>query len=212
MIKIAASESKGPRRPRRFSVVSNYIRRIDIEKAFDRPNVRRYAGIVHDKDPNTATHAHAFAEFNDGRTVDQVEDYFDKPVLVKPLIGKSGDTGSFARAVRYLTHEHQSQRDLGKHLYQDGEVFASMGFDWRAEVNALTAREVDTAKPNVRQIRLDVMQGRMTARDVSDRYPNVYLDRPAEFRRLEQDYREDCEHKLFVQYERDQAAGLPFAA
>lgn len=57
MVKTAESDSKGPHRPRRISVVSNFIHRIDIETAFDRPNVLRYAGIVHDKDFDTATHA-----------------------------------------------------------------------------------------------------------------------------------------------------------
>ncbi|MHA6694619.1 hypothetical protein [Homoserinimonas sp. A520] len=209
MVKIAETESQGPKRPRRLSVVSNFIRRIDIETAFDRRNVIRYAGIVHDKDPDTATHAHAFVELKDGRTVDQVKDYFDKPAIVKPLVGKSGDTGSFARAVRYLTHEHQSQQDLGKYLYPDAEVFASEGFDWRAEVNALTARESNATTPNVRQIRLDVMQGRMTARDVRERYPNVYLDRMLDLHRLEGDFKDFRQQKVYEQVRRDQAAGLP---
>ena len=209
MVKITETESQGPKRPRRLSVVSNFIRRIDIETAFDRRNVIRYAGIVHDKDPDTATHAHAFVELKDGRTVDQVKDYFDKPVIVKPLVGKSGDTGSFARTVRYLTHKHQSQQDLGKYHYPDAEVFASEGYTWRAEVDALTARASNDAKPNIRQIRLDVMQGRMTAWDVRERYPNVYLDRAPELRRLEDDFKAYREQKKYEQVLRDQAAGLP---
>lgn len=209
MVKLAEAESQGPKRPRRLSVVSNFIRRIDIETAFDRPNVHRYAGIVHDKDLDTAIHAHAFVELKDGRTVDQVKDFFDKPVIVKPLVGKSGDTGSFARAVRYLTHEHQSQQDLGKHLYPDAEVFASEGFAWRAEVDALTARESNAAKPNIRQIRLDVMEGRMAARDVRERYPNVYLDRMLELHRLEGAFKEYRQQKEYEQTIRDLAAGIP---
>lgn len=209
MVKIAESESSGPKRPRRISVVSNFIRRFDIETAFDRPNVNRYAGIVHDKDRDTATHAHTIVELKDGRTVEQVKDFFDKPVIVKPLIGKSGDTGSFARAVRYLTHEHQSQQDLGKYLYPDVEVFASEGYDWRADVNALTARESDGKTPNVRQIRLAVMEGRMTAWDVRERYPNVYLDRAPELRRLEDDFEAYRAQKVFEQVMRARAAGLP---
>ena len=211
MVKVAKSVPKGPRRPRRFSVVSNFIRRIDIETAFDRPNVLRYAGCIHDKDVETATHGHVFAEFKDGRTVDQVKDFFDKPVIVTPLVGKSGDTTSFARAVRYLTHEHQSQQALGKYLYPDTDVFVSEGFGWRAEVNALTARENNTARPNVRQIRLDVMHGRMTARDVRERYPDVYLDRGPELRRLEEDFREYRHARLEELYLLEAAADLPVA-
>lgn len=209
MVKIAESESKGPSRPRRFSVVSNFIRRIDIETAFDRPNVRRYAGCVHDKDFDTATHAHAFVEFKDGRTAVQVEDYFDRPVIVTPVVGKSGDRTSFARAVRYLTHEHKSQQDLGKYLYPDAAVFASEGFDWRAEVNALTARERDAKGPNTRQIRLSVMNGLMTAWDVREHYPNVYLDRAPELHRLEDDFKAYRHQRRVDQFELDRAAGLP---
>jgi hypothetical protein len=209
MLSLTEPESKVPRRPRRFSVVSNFIRRIDIETAFDRPNVRRYAGIVHDKDPDTATHAHAFVELKDGRTAEQLADHFDKRVMVKPLVGKSGDTSSFARAVRYLTHEYQSQQDLGKTLYPDTAVFASEGFDWRSEVNALTARERDAKSLNVRQIRLSVMNGLMTAWDVRKHYPNVYLDRGPELHRLEDDFKKYSAQKRIDQFELERAAGLP---
>jgi len=202
------SVPQAAKRSRRFSVVSNSIRRVDIENAFDRPNVVRYAGAVHDKDLDVVTHAHAFVELNDGRSVRQVTDCFDKPVIVKPLVGSKGDTTSFARAVRYLTHEHRSQQDAGKYLYPDAEVFASAGFDWRAAVDALTAREGRTAKPNARQVRLDVLQGRLTVREVRERYPHVYLDHRSELLRLEADFHEDRQWKLMKQYNLDVAAGL----
>ncbi|MDN6458175.1 MAG: SAM-dependent methyltransferase [Bifidobacterium crudilactis] len=96
--------------------------------------------MMHDHD-HTDTHAQLVMELKDARTEEQVKKLFSVPVLVKTLVGQKGDRYTFARYVRYLTHESPSVQAAGKYHYPDNAMFASDGYDWRADVDALTRRE-----------------------------------------------------------------------
>ena len=173
-------------RHRRFRTSSQALTRDSISNALDRPNVERYAGIVHDKDLYVHEHAHVVLEMRDGRTFQTVANMLGVPlILVSPVIGQKGDLFSFARAVRYLTHESPNEQAKGKYRYPDEEVFASIGYDWRGEIDALTGRE--TYSPALLdQLKLQVLLGERSARSVLDEYPYVYIRHDAVLEKLEQ--------------------------
>ena len=50
---------------------------------------------------------------------------------------KKEGQGTFLDCVEYLTHEHEKQQKLGKHLYSDEEIHAN--FDWRMAVDERVA-------------------------------------------------------------------------
>lgn len=174
------------KRLRRFRVVSQTLTREAVVHALDRPNVERYAGIVHDKDQGVRKHAHVIFALRDARCYDTVANMLRVPLeLVRPVVGQRGDPHSFARAVRYLTHESPTEQAKGKHLYPDGEVFASPGYDWRAEVDALRASE-GHIPPLLDRLRLEVLRGERSARSVLEEYPQIFVRHHLEFERLDE--------------------------
>ncbi|MGO4689461.1 Rep family protein [Glaciibacter sp. 2TAF33] len=180
-----APDEVQPKRPRRFRVASQTLNRDSIAHALDRPNVTRYAGIVHDKDPDVRTHAHVVFELSDGRTFQTVANMLNVPlILVRSVIGQRGDTHSFARAVRYLTHETPTEQAKGKYRYADEEVFASAGYKWRAEVDALSAQD-RYQLPLLDRLKIQVLHGDRSARSVLDEYPSLDLKHDAAFKKLE---------------------------
>lgn len=181
----AAQGAEESRRHRRFRVVSQTLTRDSIAHALDRPNVERYAGITHDKDPEVRKHAHVVLALRDARSHATVANMLQIPVeLVRPVVGQRGDPHSFARAVRYLTHESPTEQAKGKHLYADEEVFASLGYDWRAEIDALRASE-GHIPPLLDRLRLAVLWGERSARSVLEEYPQVFVRHVQEFERLD---------------------------
>jgi hypothetical protein len=175
-------------RPRRFRVASQTLTRDAIADALDRPNVVRFAAILHDKDPGVRTHSHVVLELNDGRTLQTVANMLRVPlVLVRSVVGKRGDTHSFARAVRYLTHESPTEQAKGKYRYPDEEVFASPGYEWRAEINALSARQ-GFLPPLLDQLKLQVLLGERSSNSVRDEHPLLFMKNFASFDALEKRY------------------------
>jgi hypothetical protein len=111
---------------------------------------------------------------------------FPVPVIVTPFIAHPGEPGTdrgkfaMARGARYNLHEHPDQQALGKARYGDDEMIATPGWDWRAEVDALNAREkVDPERPArlaaVDRFAQRILAGELTARDVYDQNKKVYL-------------------------------------
>lgn len=69
-------------------------------------------------------------------SVDTVAKWFGiQPQYVQVMRGH----GAFLDGVQYLTHETPKEQAKGKHRYDDSEVEASFGFDWRTELNKRTA-------------------------------------------------------------------------
>lgn len=91
------STQRNDGRPRRFRVSSQTLTRALIVSALDRPNVKRYARVVHDRDPDAKTRAHVVFEPFDGRTLKSVADIgpnrrFASPAGVNPISATSGNT------------------------------------------------------------------------------------------------------------------------
>ena len=78
---------------------------------------------------------------------------------------------AMTRGARYNTHEHPNQQALGKARYGDDEMIATPGWDWRADVDSLNAREkVDPERPArlavIERFADRVLAGELTARDM----------------------------------------------
>lgn len=182
----SATSQNGAGRSRRFRVVSQTLTRDAVVHGLDRPNLERYAGIVHDKDQGVRKHVHVIFALRDARSYETVAKMLQVPLeLVQPVVGQRGDPHSFARAVRYLTHESPTEQAKGKHLYSDDEVFASPGYDWRAEVDALRARE-GHIPPLLDRLRVALLRGERSARSVFDEYPQIFVRHHLEFERLDE--------------------------
>jgi hypothetical protein len=174
------------RRHRRFHVASEAITRHSIERALDRPNVARYVGIVHDKDPGAAKHGHVVLELVEARSVQMVAKMLGAPLSsVHPLVGQRGDKYSFARAAHQLTHETPAYRAEELHRYADDEVFASVGYNWRAEVDLLASRE-EGSPSQLNRLKLQVLLGERTARSILEELPELYIEHHEEFEKLDQ--------------------------
>ena len=143
-------------------------------------------GAIHDRDPGTEVHGHLFFYSKTQRTAAAIQRKFPVPVIVTPFIAHPGEPGTdrgkfaMARGARYNTHEHPDQQALGKARYGDDEMIATPGWDWRAEVDALNAREhVDPERP-ARLTVIDrysqrVLDGELTALDVYHQNKRIYL-------------------------------------
>lgn len=83
-------------------------------------------------------HIHIVVQCKAAITTEQLARWLDVPeYLVKAIPGK----GAFLDCIEYLTHERESQQELGKHRYDDSEVHTSDGFDFRAELDSRKSNE-----------------------------------------------------------------------
>jgi len=183
----AASTPEGEfeRRHRRFDVVSAAITRKSIEQALDRPNVARYVGIIHDKDPGAAVRARVVFELVEARSARMVANMLGVDLAcVRPLVGQRGDRYSFPRAVRRLTHEAPTDKAEGKHQ-SDEKIFASPGYNWRAEIDLLASQE-DGSPSQLSRLKLQVLLGERTARSILEELPEIYIEHHEEFEKLDQ--------------------------
>lgn len=163
--------SRTPRH-RRFKVTSNHLTRHIFEEGLRRPNVQRYVGVNHDLDGGSP-HVQGCIELREARTVKQVESMWPVPVQVQLLVGTKGDRSSWARYVRYLTHESPAEQAKGKYHYPDSAFFASEGYDWRADVDALTRKE-GYKIPLLDEIKLSIISGDRSAISVLEEHPELY--------------------------------------
>lgn len=100
---------------------------------------------IGDKKPK---HIHIDVKCKSARPIEQVARFIGVPeFLVHIVKGK----GAFWDCLEYLTHEDEAQQELGKHRYDDSEVFASASCgDWRKE---LDSRKIDEEKYGVGKTR-----------------------------------------------------------
>lgn len=98
--------------------------------------------------------------------------------------------GAFLDAVEYLTHESDKQQALGKYRYDDSEIKASIGFDWRT---ALTDRQMMIAKHGrmlgpKEKMRDDVLRHGKTLLQCLEDDPVMYAADFSTLKRLRMDY------------------------
>lgn len=143
--------------------------------------------IVKTGDPKAA-HWHVVLEtpFN-YTSADTIAKWFGVPTNFVEV--KNG-RGAFLDAIEYLTHEDDKQQAAGKHLYQDSEVTASFGFDWR---EALTERAKTVLKHGrdlgpKEQMRDDVLRYGKTLLQCLEDDPILYAQDFSTLKRLRMDY------------------------
>lgn len=212
-----------PPRCRGWSIVSNAFTREMIEDFVAAHPGDLGHGAIHDRDPGTEVHGHLFFYSKTQRTAAAMQRKFPVPVIVTPFIAHPGEPGTdrgkfaMARGARYNTHEHPDQQALGKARYGDDEMIATPGWDWRAEVDALNAREnVDPERPArltvVDRFSQRVLAGELTARDVHRQNKKIYLAKSTTYwagleRQAAEWKRQDVEETaLRVYEERQQSA------
>lgn len=155
---------------RRFKVTSVYLTEALFKEALDRPNVMKYVGVLHEEG---TTHVQGVIELAGARTAQQVKNMWPVDVRVQPLVGTKGDRSSWARYVRYLTHESPHEQAKGKYHYPDSAIWASEGYDWRAEVDDLTRKE-GYKVPLLEEVKLKIIDGLMTSVEVAEEHPQLY--------------------------------------
>ena len=101
--------------------------------------------------------------------------------------------GAFMDCVEYLTHEAPKQVAAGKHRYDDKEVHANFQFreelDRRALSRAKYGQEVDRKT----ELRLKVLDGELTLREVKKNYKLNYIQDRDQLMKLRMEYIQEAE-------------------
>ena len=196
------SRSRAPRRKpknnrasranmaRRWWITSTQLTKAEAIRVLSQvKGVQFFVGATHDRDPGTEDHLQILLVMLDARAGSIVENYFEADVIVKPFGSKSGDVYAVARdGIRYLLHRDPSSILAGKMPYPDGAIFASVGYDWRAELERLAEHEESSREvPALQKIEMQVIAGELKADEVADRYLALYVKNPNRWRALEKD-------------------------
>ena len=83
--------------------------------------------------------------------------------------------GAFWDCVEYLTHEHPKQVAAGKYRYPDEEVHANFPFRGELDRRALSRAKYGVDVDRKTELRLQVMNGELTLRDVKKNYVLNYM-------------------------------------
>ena len=162
-----------------------------VEKGVAKKGVRQYAWILHDKDVYTADdaaknptrvegsskapHVHIVIKRPSFATLGQVARSFGVP----PQCVESKPDSSFLDLVEYLTHENSKQQAAGKHLYDDSEVHASQGWDWRSDLEEHKEERLEkglskSLKHRKKEAALNITLGKWDLDDVHDNDPELW--------------------------------------
>jgi hypothetical protein len=175
-----------------------------IEKRLSKSSVEHFAWALHDKDVFTESdlegnpravlgehkpdHFHVIVQLKNEASVGQVARGWK---LHPGCVRKKEGQGTFLDCVEYLTHEHEKQQKLGKHRYADEEIHSN--FDWRTAVDERVAARKQGfhsgSAAKKMQIRLAVMNGEMTLKQVRENEPGVYVQDLEKLQKLQQDFR-----------------------
>ena len=162
-----------------------------VEKGVAKKGVRQYAWILHDKDVYTADdaakdptrvegsskapHVHIAIKRPSFATLGQVARSFGVP----PQCVESKPDSSFLDLVEYLTHEHPNQHGKGKYLYEDSEVHASQGWDWRSDLEEHKEKRLEkglskSLKRRKKEAALNITLGKWDLDDVCSNDPELW--------------------------------------
>lgn len=152
--------------------------------------IKRWAYVCHDKDVYSALdeeqnpdhkagevkprHWHVVIEMGTRQVeIGVIARWFG---IAENFVETAKGAGAFLDCVEYLTHEHDKQQQLGKKLYEDTEVCASPGFNFRAELDKRAENRSRYGRDmNLRErLRSEVLLHGMTLRQVIDKYPYEY--------------------------------------
>lgn len=162
-----------------------------VEEGVAKKGVRQYAWILHDKDVYTADdaakdptrvegsskapHVHIAIKRPSFATLGQVARSFGVP----PQCVESKPDSSFLDLVEYLTHEHPNQHGKGKYLYDDSEVHASQGWDWRSDLEEHKEKRLEkglskSLKRRKKEAALNITLGKWDLDDVCSNDPELW--------------------------------------
>lgn len=143
---------------------------------------------------NKPPHWHIVLRLKEAQAPETVAKWFGIPAnFVEVARGARGRSNEivFYDKLRYLTHEAPEEVAKGKHVYSDEYVCAS--FDFRG---FLTSIELKMSRFGNRtadeDIMLNVMQGKMTLREVREYFPEVYASKLQTLQKLRADYISTC--------------------
>ena len=175
----------------------------DVEEHLRRKGNLRTAWVSHDKDlyraddvqsnpravlgESTPSHVHAVEERKNETCLAAVARAWHlNPNFIQLKKGR----GVFLDCVEYLTHEHATQQNLGKHRYDDSEIHAN--FDFRLEVDEHVAersspRSSGGAK-KTHALFLSVMRGETSLRQLRNDHPLEYALNLRKFHDLRRDF------------------------
>ena len=175
-----------------------------IEEGLDHKTIKEWAWVYHDKDVWTENdelddpahvagqvkppHWHVVLNMPKNATeVETIAKWFGIPMNFVEM--KRG-AGAFLDCVEYLTHEHPTQQALGKTLYPDEEIHAAKGFDWRKALDErnLSRAKYGTSLDRKTMLRMAVLQGEMTIREVKAKYPLNYMQDMEKLQKLRLEY------------------------
>ena len=128
-------------------------------------------------------HWHVVIEGKNAVEVDTVAKWFGIPAQFIDV--PKGGRRAFLDCVEYLTHENQKQQQQGKTLYSDDKVVAN--FEWR---EMLDKRKVGSSEDYTRRelLRLKVMHGELTLRDIKEQFPLDFLADEAKLKSARETY------------------------
>ena len=123
-----------------------------IKDALAHRTIKRWAYICHDADVYTALDEEHNPEHIKGAkkprhwhiVIEMGSNQVEVGVIARWLgitdnfVNVAKGRGAFLDCVKYLTHEDDKQKNLGKRLYDDGDVSAN--FDFRAELDSRAER------------------------------------------------------------------------
>lgn len=108
-----------------------------LNQALEHPNIKEWAYILHDKDIDTqgnpvAPHVHIVLILHDSVKYSTIGNYLGVPAQQVQSIKQQVRKGKYYQsdvggALSYLTHRNAKD----KHQYDDSEVVAKPGFDWK---------------------------------------------------------------------------------
>lgn len=83
--------------------------------------------------------------------------------------------GAFMDCVEYLTHENPKQIAAGKHRYEDEEIHANFPFREELDRRALSRAKYGQDVDRKTELRLKVLDGELTLRDIKKNYRLNYI-------------------------------------
>lgn len=173
-----------------------------IEEGLDHKTIAEWAWCYHDKDVWTeddelqdASHVagevkppHFHVAINLPKNAVELETiarWFGVPMnFVEIARGR----GAFLDCVEYLTHEAPKQQALGKYRYEDSEVHSN--FEWRKllDERALSRAKYGQEVDRKTDLRLKVLNGELSLRDVKREYVLNYFQDYAMLTKLRMEY------------------------
>lgn len=176
-----------------------------IKVALAHRTIKQWAYVMHDKDvyseadeADDATHVagtpkprhwHIVLNCTQQVEIGTIAKWFGIPENFVD-IPKGNGAGKFLDCVEYLTHESVKQQELGKHRYDDSEIQASKGFNWREKLDKRNENKVKYGKDldDKSQFLYDVMYLGKTLKQCIEEDKLMYMDNMDKLKKARMDY------------------------